>query len=70
MSQTNAATLADNRIRRRLITTAEAAVIIGVTEQEVRRLLRAQVIQGVKVGRTWRINYDALCEWLGLGVEG
>ena len=55
-------------MRKRLLTTKEAATILGTTPQDVRARLRDGSIEGKKLGATWRVNYDALRRQFG--IEG
>lgn len=43
-----------------LITTAEAAVILGFSQDHVRRLILTNRIKAIKFGKTWLIRKGAL----------
>ena len=50
-----------------LMTTEDAAVWLGWTEEYVRRLARQRRIPAVKLGREWRFFTQQLVEWLHQG---
>lgn len=56
----------------RLITLAEAVEILDCSYSKGQKLMKAGVLPGKKIGRTWRIPLLALYEYLGLvpQVEG
>lgn len=49
-----------------LLTTREAAGLLGVTPKHVRSLLAEGVLAGARIGGTWRVNRDALLIMAGL----
>lgn len=53
-------------VRKRLLTTKEAATVLGTTAQDVRAKLRAGAIEGTKLGARWRVNYDAMRRQFGI----
>lgn len=49
-----------------LVTTCEAAAVMHISERQVARMCADGRLRAVKVGKLWRINRDALGEYLGL----
>lgn len=49
-----------------LLTTGEAASLLGVTPKHVRDLLAKGALVGARIGGTWRVNRDALLAIAGL----
>ena len=47
-----------------VITTAEAARLLGYTPQHVRRLVRDGRLEGTKIGRDWVILRDSISAYL------
>jgi excisionase family DNA binding protein len=46
-----------------LISTSEAALILGVTLQSVGGLLRRGTIEGKKIGRDWVVSKDSVLSY-------
>ncbi len=57
--------MATDAVERRAYTPAEAAEVLGLSEQAVRDLCRDGRIRGIKLGGQWRIPRTALEEVLG-----
>jgi excisionase family DNA binding protein len=55
----------DAAMERRTFTPAEAALVLGLSEQAVRDNCRSGRIRGIKFGGQWRITRAALEEALG-----
>ena len=47
-----------------LLTVQEAAALLKTSRQQVRKLIQNGEIPAVKVGREWRILYEALVQFL------
>ena len=50
-----------------VLTAQEAMDILGVGKNTIYRLLASGALQGIRIGRSWRISGDAL-EYFMLGV--
>ena len=48
-----------------VLTPAEAMDILGVGKNTMYRLLSSGQLQGVRVGRSWRIKLESLSNFLG-----
>ena len=53
--------------QRDILTIAEAADLLGVSEKTFNKVLHAQNIPARKVGREWKFSRAALIEWVGAG---
>jgi excisionase family DNA binding protein len=51
----------------RLLTMDEAAAIVGVHVETLRRAARSGALGAVKAGRNWRVTYSDLHAWLSVG---
>ena len=54
----------------RLLTVAQVAELLGITERFLRRLIAERRIRFVRVGRHVRIPESALGEFIAVGVVG
>jgi excisionase family DNA binding protein len=50
-------------VTQRLVTTAEAARLLGVTPSSIRRAVEAGRLRGQKMGNTWLIEESSLFGW-------
>ena len=48
-----------------ILTPAEVMDILGVGKNTVYRLLNSGELQGLRIGRSWRISEDILKEFIG-----
>jgi excisionase family DNA binding protein len=53
--------------QRDILTIAEAADLLGVSEKTFNKVLHAQNIPARKIGREWKFSRAALIEWVGAG---
>ena len=51
-------------IAKRLISVSEACEISGFTPSYIRRLLRNNIIRGVKLGRDWYLTEEVIRDYL------
>ena len=51
-------------VERRLLTVDQAADHLQVTSRWVRRILREGHLKGVKIGKLWRVEPEALEEYI------
>lgn len=51
----------------KMLTVAEVAEILRVSERTVYNLLEAEDLRGVRVGRSWRMQKEALEEFIKAG---
>ena len=49
-----------------MLTTTEAAALLGVSAKHVRCMLAKGALTGARVGGCWRVNRDALLASVGL----
>ncbi len=52
-----------------ILTVREAAKILKVNQDMVRRLIREKKLEASRVGRLWRIRLDAIEEFLAVSEE-
>lgn len=48
----------------KLLTVKETAKLLKTSKQQVRKMIREEILPAVKVGREWRISYAYLEEFL------
>ena len=58
----------DMQTAKRLLSLAECAHALGVSERTVRRLVTARRVPAYKVGRQWRVDLDEVRESLRSAV--
>lgn len=54
----------NTQIKRRVVSTKDAAETLGVDPRTVQRLVKATEIEGFKVGRQYRIYEDSLTAYI------
>ena len=47
-----------------LLDVPEVAAKLRLTEEHTRRLLRAGELPGLKIGKVWRVDGEALARWI------
>jgi len=47
-----------------VVTVKELAGYLKVSDQKIKRALRAGSLKGFKVARDWRISKDAVMQWI------
>ena len=52
-----------------VLTVPEAAALLKTSRQQIRKMIREDILPAVKVGREWRINAEYLKEFVEQAME-